>query len=280
MKTQKTGDDRIFVETRVVAGAVILVLLLAFGVLYIFPQNTDTDFAWTITPLTTAMLMGAGYLAGAYFFFRVLTERKWHRVHAGFLPITAFTICLLAATILHWNRFHLGSFQFILWTGIYLVTPFLVPLLWWRNHATDPGTLEENDLELTSLVRWGLRIFGLVAAAAMLLFFVQPAILISIAPWKLTELTARVGASWGMLTALTITSIGYDGRWSAARVLVESGSIGPALMLIALARVAGEFDWTTIGAWVFVAALGAALVFFVAVHIWLDKRAKAAMTAA
>jgi peptidoglycan/LPS O-acetylase OafA/YrhL len=272
-------DDRIFVETRLVAGAVILVLLLAFVALYLFPQDTDTDFAWTVTPATTALLMGAGYLAGAYFFLRVLTEQKWHRVQAGFLPITAFTLFLLGATLLHWSRFHQGAFQFYLWTGIYLVTPFLVPFLWWRNHATDPGTLEQNDLELSPRMRRTLEVVGWAGAAVMVLGFVQPSLLMAVAPWRLTELTARVGAGWGALTALTVASIGHDGRWSAARILVESGTIGPALMLLALTRSAGDLAWTSLGAWVFVGALGAALVFFVLVHLWLDRQTNAVQPA-
>jgi hypothetical protein len=264
-----TRDDRIYLTTRVAAGVVILVLLLAFVALYLFPENTNTDFAWTITPITTAMLMGAGYIAGAYFFLRVLTEKKWHHVQAGFLPITAFTIFMLAATLLHLDRFRQGSFQFYLWTVIYIVTPFLVPLLWWNNHRTDPGTPEERDYRLPLAFRWALGIAGLVAAAVMVLFFGRPAILISIAPWKLSELTARVGSGWGMLTALTAVSIAHDGRWSAARILVESGAIGPALMLLALFRIAGDFDWGNRGAWVFVAGLAAAFIFLAGARVKL-----------
>lgn len=269
-----TRDDRILLSTRAVAGAIILVLLLAFVSLYIYPESTDQNFAWTITPLATAMLMGAGYLAGGYFFLRVLLERKWHRVQAGFLPITAFTICMLAATLLHLDRFHQGSPQFLLWTAIYIATPFLVPALWWRNHTTDPGAVEEHDLELSTRVRWILGIAGLAAAVAMLLFFVQPTILISLAPWKLTELTARVGAGWGMLSALAAVSIAQDGRWSAARILVQSGSIGPVLMLLAFSRISGEFNWGSTSAWVFAFGLAAAVLFLVVAHLSLDASTK------
>ena len=48
----------------------------------------------TPTPSTSAgsaLLIGAGYTAGAYFFARLILDKKWHRVQAGFLPITAFT---------------------------------------------------------------------------------------------------------------------------------------------------------------------------------------------
>jgi len=124
-------------------------------------------------------------------------------------------------------------------------------------------------------VRAAIAFVGLIGAAAMLLSFVLPVIPISLAPWKLTELTARVGAGWGMLTALTVVSIAYDGRWSAARILVESGIIGPALMLLALPRAANDLNWSNPTAWLFVGALSAALVFFIVIHLWLDRESKA-----
>ena len=123
-------DDRILPFTRVVAAAVIVVLVFAFIVLFLLPGQTDRRFAWTIHPSMTAMLMGAGYGSAIYFFVRVLTERQWHRVGLGFLPITVFTWMMLGTTFLHWGRFRHGSFPFDLWFWIYLVTPVLVPAVW------------------------------------------------------------------------------------------------------------------------------------------------------
>src|SRR5215470_11275901 len=116
-----TQDDHVFPFTKIVAGSVIAVLLLAFIALYIFPDHTDIDFAWTILPRTSALLIGAGYTAGAYFFTRLILDKKWHRVQAGFLPITAFTIVMFLATVLHWGRFHHGALNFYLWTIIYAI---------------------------------------------------------------------------------------------------------------------------------------------------------------
>src|SRR5512141_2236890 len=95
-------------EVRIVGAVILAVLILAFIALYIFPDNTDVDFAWTIKPATTAILIGEGYLAGGLFFLRVITGKKWQHFQTGFLPITAFTVCMLAATLLHWSRFHQG----------------------------------------------------------------------------------------------------------------------------------------------------------------------------
>jgi hypothetical protein len=274
VKVNEEQNDQITLETRIIGGSVIVVLLLAFFALYIEPDQTDLNFAWTILPRTSALLMGAGYTAGAYFFARVIAEKKWHRVEAGFLAITGFTICLLAATLLHLNRFHQGTLQFYLWTVIYALTPFIVPFLWWRNHKSASTDLEEYDLRFSLFIRWMLGIVALVGVLSFLTVFIQPLLLIGAAPWKLTELTARVFAGWSMLTFLTVLTIAYDGRWSATRYLLQSAMIGIALTLLALPRMWNDFDQTKPMTYIFIASVISALIVFLIMHLRLDKIGK------
>ena len=95
MNAAADRDDRILPFTRVVAAVVIVILVFAWIVLYLLPAETDHRFAWTIQPTMTAMVMGAGYGSAIYFFVRLLTERRWHRVTLGFFPITVFTWMML-----------------------------------------------------------------------------------------------------------------------------------------------------------------------------------------
>jgi hypothetical protein len=267
-------DDRVLPFTIITAAGVVLVLVLAFLALYIEPDHTDANFAWTILPRSSAILIGAGYTGGAYFFIRLLTDRKWHRVQAGFLPITAFTICMLAATVLHLNRFHQGDIRFYLWTGIYILTPFLVPFLWWRNRATERHDLEENDLRFSAATRLGMRIVGVAGILAFLVVFAVPSILIASAPWKLTELTARIFAGWSILTFAAVLSIGMDGRWSATRILVESAMVAIALVLLAVPRMWSDFDPGKPMTYAFMGGLVLALAAFLFIHIRLDRASR------
>ena len=267
----RTPDDRVLPFTQIIAASVVVVLLLAFLALYIEPDHTDVNFAWTIQPRTSAILIGAGYTAGAYFFIRLLTDRRWHRVQAGFLPITAFTICMLAATVLHWSRFHQGSVQFILWTVIYILTPVVVPLVWWLNRRTALTGLEEKDLRFREPVRRALQVLAGAGILAFLVVFVQPSILISLAAWKLTPLTARVFAGWSILTFSTVLSIGLDGRWSATRILMESAMVGLLLTLLGLPRIWSDLNKTNPMTYAFVAGAALTLVAFAAVHVRMER---------
>jgi hypothetical protein len=262
-------DDRILPETRVVAALVIPVLLLAFGVLYFMPDDTGRRFAWEIRPHMTAHFIGAGYLGGAYFFFRVSTSKRWHRVAAGFLPVTAFTWFMLLATILHRDRFDLGHFPFQLWLILYVVTPFLVPWLWLRNRVTDPGTPESGDVVVPGFIRWVTGSIGVLFAGCALLFFLSPTTAIAIWPWTLSPLTARVLAGWFALFGVGALVVSQDSRWSAWRIEIESIVLWQLLVLAAAVFNLPDFDSPL--NWYLVAVV-AGLLAFVAIYIDLGWR--------
>lgn len=130
-------DDRILPLTRLVSVVIVPVLLAAFVILYLFPDRTEELFAWTIQPRMTPLLMGAGYLAGSYFFVRAIFSRRWHEVGAGFIAISAFVWPMGVATLLHLDRFNQSHITFWLWALLYAVTPFLIPFVYWLNRQRD-----------------------------------------------------------------------------------------------------------------------------------------------
>lgn len=157
---------------------------------------------------------------------------KWHRVKAGFLPVTSFTVVMLLCTILHFDRFIHGNLAFILWLALYIITPFLVPWLWFNNRMTDPGTPEADDKIVPRFVRWAV---GLVGGATLIFWiagFINPSMLILIWPWKLTPLMARVMCGWGTLISVGGLVLFRERRWSAWRYNIQSIALWQALMVI------------------------------------------------
>jgi hypothetical protein len=226
-------DDRILPLTRWVAALVVPVLLLAFLILFFLPSETGTRFAWQIKPPMMAALMGAGYLGGAYFFARVATGRQWHRIAAGFPAVTTFTWFMLAATVLHWDRFNHGRLGFQVWLILYIITPLLVPWLWFRNRATDRKTIEPGELPIPLLIRWLPTLAGTLFLTAAASFFLWPSLAINIWPWTLSPLTARVLAGWLALMGAGSIAISRERRWSAWRIEVESIILWQTLVLVA-----------------------------------------------
>lgn len=238
--------------TRLAALLLIPFLLTAGGMLYLFPADTERLFAWPIKPALTALVMGGGYFSGVYYFTRVARAGSWRSVAAGFLPIGAFAWLLLAATLLHWERFTRDHISFYAWFGLYLLTPLLVPALWFANRRQSGATTGDGP----RLSRPAAAVFagtGCFQAAMGLLLFLLPQTFIPIWFWPLTPLTARVLGAWFVLAGLSNLSIGLKREWDRVRLVLETQLLAEGLILLAIPRALPDF---TAG------AAAAALTFF------------------
>ena len=253
-------DDRVLKPTRLLAAFIVPFLLVAFVALYFFPGSTKDYFAWDVQPDITPMIMGAGYIAGAYFFTRVVFEQRFHRVHVGFLPVTAFTIFMAAGSFLHLDRFLQDHVAFWIWMGLYVTTPIVVPLAWIVNRRTDAGTPEPGESRLSSSIRGALLGVGAVQTIVALVLLLSPSTMIDAWPWMLTPLTAQTLGGWFALPGITAIMMGLDGRPSAIHITLQSQAIGLALILVATARAWSSIDTSSALAYVFVGGLGGLLL--------------------
>ncbi len=267
----RKDDDRVLPATRMVAAVVIPFLVLAWLILYLNPDLSARRFAWDIQPNLTAVYMGAGYLGGAYLFIRALFGRRWHPVAAGFPAISAFTLAMLVATMLHWDRFRLDHFPFQLWLGLYVLTPIIVPLIWLRNRRTDSGNPDPIDVIVPWRVRLPVRILGVFLLVIVMAGFVAPQVLITVWPWKLTALTARVVAGWGALLGFANMYISWDKRWSSWKVGVESIALWHSLFLVRAASFRHDFADGNLVNWYTLSAVGI-LIVMVGLYTVMESR--------
>jgi hypothetical protein len=244
-------NDSIYPFTRIVAVIVVPFLWLAFLILFFFPDSTGERFAWAIKPHMTSMYIGAGYLGGSWLFVNAVFGKHWHRIQGGFLAITTFTWFMLISTFLHWDRFSHGKLGFDLWLILYIVTPFLVPALWFYNRRTDSGQPEESDLIIPLVIRGIIGLVGTVGLVFVVIGFLIPDFAIRIWPWTLTPLTARIMTGWIALLSVGTFSMAADPRWTAWRTPLESIVIWHILVLIATIMSASDFtqgflNWYTL----------------------------------
>lgn len=263
-------DDRILPVTRWVARLIVPFLAAAFLVLYGLPGRTTDLFAWTIRPDMTPVLMGAGYGAGVYFFYRVATGDEWHRVAPVLPGIAVFTWFMAAATVLHWENFNHDHHTFYLWVILYAVTPVLVPAVWAVNRRTDPGEASTDGVRLPRVARVLGGGLGLLVTVSAIALFVTPGTMIGAWPWAVSPLTARILAGWFALFGVVNAVVVLDPRWSATRLLIQSQLLGFALVLIGVVRAWGDFDLSNPLTWGVVGGmalyLGAVLVLYLLVE--------------
>jgi hypothetical protein len=273
-------DDRVFPETRWLGAAIVPFLVVAFALLYFFPDDTRHWFAWDVQPTITPLIMGAGYIAGAYFFVRVARETRWHRIQVGFLPVTAFTLFMAIGTFAHLDRFAEAHVAFWIWVVLYVATPVLVPLAWWRNRATDPGTAGPGEPPLPGFVRPLLLTAGAVQSAVALVLLLFPSTMIAHWPWHLTPLTAQTLGGWFALPGVTALMMGLDGRWTAIRITLESQLIGLGLIVLGTIRAWDDVDTSNALAYVFVAGIAGLFVSLLALEWFMLGRERAGPGAA
>ena len=269
------GDDRLLAPTRWTAIAVVPVLVAAFVILYIFPGHTHRLWGWTIHPDMSALVMGGGYLAGAYFFTRVVRSRQWHAVGVGFLAITVFSTLLLVTTVLHWDRFNHDHVSFWAWIALYGSTPVLLPVLWARNRRTGPGTLSAEDVRVPLGVRVAVAAGGTVQLAVAAVMFGWPHVAGRWWPWALDAATSRSLSAFVAFPAVTWVWFLLDDRWSSFRITEQTATIGLVLIGLGALRATGDFRGGWYG-WLFAVSLVAAVALNVALMVAMDRRARAA----
>lgn len=268
-------DDEVLLATRALSLFIAPFLVLGFGILYLFPDHTGQLFAWAIKPRMTAMILGAAYLGGVYFFIRAALSRTWHEVKAGFIPVAVFAALLGVTTVLHWDRFNHAQVAFYAWTALYFTTPFLVAAAWLFNRRTDPRRRSPEDAELPGPVRAVQAALGSAIVAIGGVLFVAPQAAIPLWPWALTPLTARVVGSLFVLAGLAQVSIATDARWSAARTTLQSQLLALAGIDLAILLSWQGFKPAGSLTWGFVASLLLLLVAIAALLVVMERRARA-----
>ena len=189
------GAGRVLGLTR--AGIwVLLVLAAANGLfLYLLPGHADTDYAWAIKPPVNAAFIGAGFLAGTLATGLVLRfATRWSTFSTLPPALWVLATSLLAATIIHHDRFKWDYPPTWLWALVYAGVPLAVPYLVARQRR-DAAPRPAADPRLRA-ARILSALLGALLVAGAIALYAAPAGLGGHWPWALTPLLARAVAAW------------------------------------------------------------------------------------
>ena len=265
--------DQVYATTRWISIVIVPVLVAAFVILYGFPDRTMQLWSWMVCPEMNALIMGGGYLSGAYFFTRVARAREWHRVSVGFVATTVFASVLMIATVLHWDRFNHDHVSFWAWLLLYASTPVLLPVLWAKNQRTDPGELRAGDTRIPRALRTVVGVGGAVQLAFAAFMFLWPASAAEIWPWELDAATSRAASAFVAFPAVTWLWFLFEERWSCFRITTHVATLGMVLLGIAALRVRDDF--TSDAVWVgYLVSLAVGIGLNVALYAAMERRAR------
>ena len=236
--------------------------LLAFVALFVRADATDRYFAWTIAPPLSAAFLGAAYAAGCVLVTLSLRTGSWAVARGPVVTVLVFAVLTLVASLLRLDRFHLDDDGLIArgaawwWLGVYVALP---PVMAVAIALQARGPAPRRDpvaVRLPRPLRGLLVAEGALMAAVGLVLLLRPAAGTTFWAWPLTPLVAQVVAAWlvafGVAAALAVR----EDDLRRLRVPAVAYTAFGALELLALARYAGEPDWSDPRPWAY---LGTAL---------------------
>ncbi len=153
------------------------------------PTETATYWAWVVPNPRSAMLIGAGYFAGIFYFSLALRSNAWEQVRNGLSALLLFSLFLLFASILHWEPFRPYHPYTLIWLSIYYGGPLLIPVTYRVQMARATAEPAEGP-EISPAWRTWLVLHGVYLAVALIAFvFAEP--LAANWPWQIQPLELR-----------------------------------------------------------------------------------------
>jgi len=204
--------------------------VIAGPVLYFFPRDTATYFAWAIANPLTPVYMGASYLAGIGNFL-ALRANRWSVARVQVPAILVFAITMLLATLLHVPIFNWAHPIAWAWLVVYLVSPVAAGVLWVQmERAYQPPPPRGPALPgwFVPAMRTAAAISGVVGLA----LFIVPGAVAPLWPWSLTPLTARVIGGWFLAAAALQLMLVRQPTLETARVGLLATAIVTGLLLV------------------------------------------------
>jgi hypothetical protein len=211
------------------------------------PAQTGANFAWTIQPEVMAALFGAFYAALAPVAVLLILARRWEMVRVFVLPGMCFTAAQLIVTLLHWDRFAVGTGPFNIWFASYLLPPpvFLACYVWQQRRAgaSAPGLPAQQGSPLAAWQRHALIALGALFTLEAVVALAWPAWFSAWAPWRITPLNGRALGGFFLLLGLLLLSMARENDRDRVRIVAPFLVLLLPIVALQVARFAEQVDW-------------------------------------
>lgn len=209
--------------------------LVAGPILYFFPNDTASYFAWTIQHPLTPVFMGAAYFAGIGNLLAV-REDRWSLARVQLPAIIVFSSLMLVATLLHIPIFNWSHPVAWAWLAVYVVSPVAAAIVFAQMERGFRAPRFES-LHLPRGLSTLMTAAGAIQALIGFALFLFPGQAAPLWAWSLTPLTSRVIGGWWLSGAALQLMLSRQQTLHTARVgLLANLLINSLLIIGALIR--------------------------------------------
>jgi hypothetical protein len=260
------GDDRLGPLVRICFTPLAIFTAIFGPLLLLFPSSTEDYWAWAIRPAMSAIWVGAGYTFGAIAITTMLIAGRWRSSIVPIIATWPFAVVMLAATLIHNDRFFTDKVGYFIWLAIYVILPWALPAMYILNRSRDPGPSPE-DLLLPQPLRFVLAGAGIIVGPVGILMVLAPSVLDQSWPWLLTPLMSRVIGGWLLFLATGALLPLLETRYEAYRNYFPATALWFAALFVSAVLQLGDFDFGKVSAALFFAAM--AVTVFGSIAIWV-----------
>jgi hypothetical protein len=221
---------------------------VAGPILFLFPTQTATYFAWTIKHPLTPIFMGANYAGGIGAVWAMYTNR-WSIARILLPGVFTFAITQLFATLLHipiFNWHHPVAWS---WLFVYITSPVATALVYLSMDRgyTPPESSGAVLSPIFNTVMRGLSLVTGILGVALILwpFAFKIAAPNSAVPWwawTLTPLTARVAGGWYLAACVLYATLAHEHTLERVRLGLFSLILVNGLQLLGAFLYRSAFD--------------------------------------
>ena len=236
-------------------------LVFAVGIsLYLFTEQTDRYFAWTVSSLLTAAFLGGSYWSAAVLEFLSSREQLWVNSRPSIPAVTLFTFLTLLITLVHIDKFHFDAPLFItragtwFWLIVYASVPIILTVLFILQ-VRAPG---EDAPRAHPLTDWSRTLLILFAAIFLILgtgLLIAPVAMAPIWPWPLSALTGRAVGAWLIGIGTATGQAAWENDLLRVRAVMASLIAYTFFQILALMRYSSEVSWSSPSSWFYVLSL-------------------------
>lgn len=242
---------------------------------YVLTERTDEYFAWAIAPSMSAAFLGAFYWASVTLLGYSSRVATWVEGRIAVPPVMVASVFLLAATLIHLDRFEESHPVFWFWLAAYIVVPPILLVLVIKQLRM-PGEDPPRRVQLPGWGRAGLAIHAALLLGFGVLLFACPGTAADVWPWTLTPLTSRAIAAFLLSFGATAAFVVWDNEATRIRGASLAYVVFAVTALVAIARYTDQIDFDAAGAWVFIAYMVTALLGGLAALLGLSRDARTA----